>query len=499
MLLSMWVLGADLYGVLVGGGSWTGTDGLFTTDQLQYLAWIRDASQHVLASNLFVLKPTPHDYLQPMLAMSGGLVALGLAPWLALLVWKPVALAVVLIGVRAFVHRTVTGAGARRAALAVALSAGTNRMFGDLWLPMWTWGYPFALVALGAALLSLLQYERARAAQRIPLAAAGLAGLAGWVHPWQGEVLIMSLIGAETVMWPLERRPHLRSLALVVGAAALPLAYYFMLHHFDPSWRMAAAADDSGLPLSYIASWLWPLAVPALLAYRLRPRHLADAVLRVWPVAALACYLVNLDGVGNSPFHAFLGITIPLAILTAQGLKSIRGPRGIPRAALAVLAVAAITVPVTIHNLTKTSHSVLPAPGHANFLSDDEADALAYLAHQPGPGGVLTDSHLGIAVPAETGRHTYAGDQFWSQPDFHQKEKLVEHLELGWMRPQQARAFVLSTGARFLIDDCWAHKNLTRLLEPIIQSSHQFGCARVYTIKPKPRSSHPNPSVTPSR
>lgn len=67
------------------------------------------------------------------------------------------------------------------------------------------------------------------------------------------------------------------------------------------------------------------------------------------------------------------------------------------------------------------------------------------------------------------------------------------------MRPQQARAFVLSTGARFLIDDCWAHKNLTRLLEPIIQSSHQFGCARVYTIKPKPRSSHPNPSVTPSR
>jgi hypothetical protein len=492
VLLGMWVLGPDLY-VYARGGAWTGTDGIYMADQLQYLAWIRDASQHFLASNMFVLRPTPHDYLQPMIAISGGLVALGMAPWLALLLWKPVALAVVLIGIRRIVHRTVTGVGARRAALVVALFAGTNAMFIDLWLPMWAWGYPFALVALGAALLSVLRYERARADARLPFAAACLAALAGWLHPWQGEVLILSLVGAEAVMWSLGHRPHLRSLALTVGAAALPLGYYAALHHFDPSWRLAAEADDGGLSLPQIASWLWPLAIPALLAYRLRPRHLADAVVRVWPVAAVTCYAVNLHGVGNSPFHAFLGITVPLAILAAQGLKSIRWPRGAPRVALALLAVAAVTVPVTIHKLDRTSRLALPGPNQANFLRDAEADALAYVSEQPGPGGVLTDSHLGVAVPAETGRRTYIGDKYWSQPDFGQKQRLVDYLLLGWMRPQQARAFVLSTGARFLIDDCWAYTNLAQLLGPIIQSTHQFDCARVYTIRQRPRSGHPSP------
>lgn len=500
VLLAMWVLGADLYEVLggagpyavhAGGATWTGTDGLFTTDQLQYLAWIRDASHHFLASNLFVLRPTPHDYLQPMVTISAGLVALGMAPWLALLLWKPVALAVVLVGVRAFVHRTVTGVGARRAALAVALFAGTNRMFIDLWLPVWSWGYPYALVALGAALMAFVRYERACAAGRLPVAAALLAALAGWLHPWQGEVLIVTLIAAEALMWPLGRRPQLRPLALVVAVAALPLAYYSLLHHIDPSWRMAAIVDDSGLPLSHVASWLWPLAIPALLAYRLRPRHLSDAVVRIWPFAALTCYLVNLHGFGSSPFHAFLGITVPLAICAAQGVQAIRWPRGAVRVVLAVLTVAAITVPVTIHNLSHTAHFALPGSGQANFMAEDEVDALQYIADQTAPGSVLADDHLGVAVPAFTGRHTYIGDLYWSQPNFRQKERLVEYLQMRWLTPRAARAFVLGTGARYVIEDCWAHSNLSRLLGPIVRSSQRFGCAWVYTIRTAPRSGRP--------
>lgn len=486
VLLGFWVLGADLYEVFARGGAWTGTDGLFTADQLQYLAWIRDASRHFLASNLFVLTPTPADYLQPMMTISGGLVALGMAPWLALLAWKPVALVVVLTAVMALIHRTVPGVGARRAALAVALFAGTDRMFIDLWLPVWSWGYPYALVALGAAILALLRYERARADERLPFASAALALLAGWLHPWQGEVLILSLIGAEVVTWSLGRRPQLRSLLLVAGCAALPLAYYSMLHHFDPSWRLASQSDDSGLPLSHIALWLWPLLIPAALAYRLRPRNFADAAVRVWPFAALACYLVNLHGFGSSPFHAFIGITIPLAVLAAQGLRSVRWPTGLPRAGIAVLATVAITVPVTVHELARFAPWVMPGRSQVNFMPEEEADALQYVAAQPEPGGVLTDAHLGLAVPAETGRRTFIGDQYWSQPDFQQKLKEVDYLLMGWMRARQARAFVLGTGARFVIDDCWAHSDLSRLLGPIVQSSQRFGCARVYTIKRYP-------------
>src|SRR5579884_414955 len=134
-LLSMWVLGSDLYRVVVHDGVWVGTDGIFGEDQLQYLAWVRAASQHLLISNMFVLRPTPADYLQPMVAISGGLAALGVAPWLALLVWKPVAVAVVFAGVRAFVHRTITGAGARRAVLALALFGGWVGVYVDMWLP----------------------------------------------------------------------------------------------------------------------------------------------------------------------------------------------------------------------------------------------------------------------------------------------------------------------------------------------------------------------------
>ena len=45
----------------------------------------------MLSSNLFVLRATPDDYFQPAVVISGGLTALGVAPWLSLLLWKPVA------------------------------------------------------------------------------------------------------------------------------------------------------------------------------------------------------------------------------------------------------------------------------------------------------------------------------------------------------------------------------------------------------------------------
>src|SRR6185437_2218108 len=89
--VSMWVVFVDLWQVVVNGRVWTGTDGVYIVDQMQYLAWIRDASHHVLSSNLFVLRATPHDYFQPAVVISGAITALGVAPWLSLLLWKPVA------------------------------------------------------------------------------------------------------------------------------------------------------------------------------------------------------------------------------------------------------------------------------------------------------------------------------------------------------------------------------------------------------------------------
>src|ERR1700753_664985 len=107
--ISMWVVFVGLWRVVVNGRVWTGTDGVYIVDQMQYLAWIRDASHHVLSSNLFVLRATPHDYFQPAVVISGAITALGVALWLSLRLWKPVAVITGFWAARAYIRRSLTG------------------------------------------------------------------------------------------------------------------------------------------------------------------------------------------------------------------------------------------------------------------------------------------------------------------------------------------------------------------------------------------------------
>ena len=57
--VSLWVVANDVWRVVFDGGVWTGTDGVYIVDQMQYLAWIKDASRHVLSSKLLVLRDRP--------------------------------------------------------------------------------------------------------------------------------------------------------------------------------------------------------------------------------------------------------------------------------------------------------------------------------------------------------------------------------------------------------------------------------------------------------
>src|SRR5205085_8035291 len=172
------------------GRVWTGTDGLYLVDQMQYLAWIRDASHHVLVSNMFVLRSTPADYFQPAVAISGALAALGLTPWLSLLLWKPVAVGSLFAATRLFVHRNIDGLWARRLALLLALFFasfsivyGSFSVVGDL-MPMFlSWGYTFGLLAVAAMVFGLLTYDRARAAGALSLIPGLLGALASLLHP----------------------------------------------------------------------------------------------------------------------------------------------------------------------------------------------------------------------------------------------------------------------------------------------------------------------------
>lgn len=490
----MWVVGLDVWQIVAHGRVWTGTDGLYVVDQLQYMAWIKDASRHGLVSNLFVLRSTPVDYLQPAITISGGLAAVGVAPWLALLVWKPVAVGGCFFAFRAYVRSSLSGTWPRRAALVLALFFGSFTIvygswgvLGDLFPGFLSWGYTFGLLALAAMAGALLMYGRHWGEERLVWLPGLLGCLAGWLHPWNGELLIAVLVGTELVSARGCRTAlRLRQLAVTVILTAAPLAYYGLLGRTDLSWRLARVASKHSFPLWAIALAIAPLLVPALLAYRERPRGFLAAATRVWPVAAFAVYMLSASGVSATPLHAFQGITLPLAVLAVEGVAGVGWERVPHRLAVGAVLVAAFTIPAVVDELRIAHRLVAPRLGTANFITDDERRALDYLAGDAAPGGVVARSYLGALVPGATGRRSYVGDCLWSQPHCDARLVAVRSLFGGSLTRSAARAFVRSSGARFLLADCRPNADLETLLGPVVGSVHHFGCATVYTVSHSP-------------
>ena len=289
--------------------------------------------------------------------------------------------------------------------------------------------------------------------------------------------LLWLRIGAGRGVWA---GRHIGLPAVTVIATILPLLYYLVLAHADPQWGMAKQQSKHTYPLAEIALALAPLLAASALAYRSRPQTFLQAATRAWPPVTLVVFLVSQTGLSATPLHAFAGITIPLSVLTVQGLQAL-GWRRIPgRRALAVLLMAAVTIPTTIDELTGALPYIAPAAANANFIDPHEQHALAYLAADPQPGGVLTRSYLALITPAQTGRHTYLGSCQWSQPNCPGRQALAHRvLETPGIPPPAIRADVLGTGARFVLaSNCTLPgKNLDTILAPITLSTHHFGCA----------------------
>ncbi|MEA2159036.1 MAG: hypothetical protein QOD66_1416 [Solirubrobacteraceae bacterium] len=500
-MVSLWVLALDAWQVVGHGRIWTGTDGVYIVDQLQYLAWIRDASRHLFASNLFVLRPTPADYFQPAVALSGGLSALGVVPWLTLLLWKPVAVGGCFFAVRAYVRNSMTGLWSRRAALTLALFFasftvlyGKLTVLGDLFPAFLSWGYTFALLAIAAIVAALVAYGRARDRQRLSYIPALLGALASMLHPWQGELLILILIGAEMALWRRRGRPALALPVLTLIGTGLPLLYYLVLGHLDLSWQLARQASKHSFSIWPILIYIAPLLLPALFAYRRPIRGFLDAATRSWPIASFVVFVLSVTAAGASPLHAFAGITIPLAVLAVQGVQTepflsvvrrlqtarLRG-RG-QRRTIALAIVALAIVPGAVYQLNLARQLALPTRDNANFIDRDERNALDYLADRKEPGGVLTRSYLGALVPSRTGRHTLVGDCLWSEPECLKRGVVAKRLFAGTLGPRNAKLFVRRSGARFLLADCKTQVDLPRVLGSMVVGVKQFGCASVVEV-----------------
>lgn len=494
--ISLWLVALNLYYASVHQLVWTGIDGPFPLDQLQYLAWIRDASRHVLVSDLFVSHVTPHDYLQPAIAISGGLAALGIAPWLALLVWKPIAVGAMFLAARAYCRDTLAGVWQRRAALVLGLFAGSFAAYGNEWIPFMSWGYPFDLLAVAALTAAVVTYSRARSGRSSALWAPGLGLLAAWLHPWQGELLIVVVAGGELIdllvsgrginairgIAAAEVRRRSVLAATTVVATALPLIYYALLRHLDPAWRTAAAASQLPWPLPRILLSLAPLLIAAVPAYLRRPRDFLGTATRVWPLAALIVWALNETGIGGWSLYAWVGITIPLGVLSVEGMSSTRLSQLPAHRWITGVLLAALTIPVTVYYANEARHQIGPAARNPNLITHAEDAALTYLAHLPGEGSVLAGFPLGDKVPGETGRRTFVGDLRWTE-NYARDERISWNLLHGWLGPPAARSFVRATGASFILADCTSKTNLAAVLGPLVSSEWRFGCVTLYRLE----------------
>jgi hypothetical protein len=491
-LFSLWVVALDLRLAIVDGLVWTGTDGFFIVDQMQYLAWIQSASHHLLIANLFVLHGTPSDYFQPAVAISGVIAALGVAPWLALLLWKPVAVVATFFAARAWAYSSVTGVTPRRILIALCLFFGSFStvygafgIVGDM-MPTWqSWGYPFGLLAVALIVFALLAYARARGEGTVAWIPGVLGGVASTLHPWQGETLILIVVIAELIRWREHRTWASLGLPLVTLAlTGIPLIYYLLLGKLDLSWALARLASRHTFSFWSIAIAAGPLAIVALLGYRGRPRTFLELLARVWPLVALIIYVLSATALSSTPLHAFNGITFPLSMLAVLGVQRTRFAELPAARIVTAVLLLAFTVPANAYALAVAQKYVHPTGGNANFITRDERNALAYLNRDRDHGGVLTQFYLGEVVPGRTGRHTLVGDCLWSEPKCMPRSEAADALFNGSMSKTQARAFVIRSQARFVLASCAPHVNLGRLLGSLVADVHRFGCATVYELGP---------------
>ena len=455
------------------GGRATGADGIFPGDQLQYIWWIRDVGSHGLASNGFDLAPSAHVFTQPMLSLSGLLARAGVSPAVAFQLWKPVAVLAV-CGAFALYVRRVCEPRERGPALVLSLffaapawlltevvhgglSTQIAEAAGRLFVGDNLQGYLPASLAFAAMPVCLLCLERRR---MLGAAAAGL--LAAWLHPWQGEVLLLVMAGL--VLWSRFEAGWPRYVVPAV-ATLLPVAYYFALSRLDGAWEIGQRQNEATLGWGGLVLVIAPLAALAVPGAR-RPVRFQDRAVVLWVGAAILAAAIS----PSVPTHALGAVSLPLGILAARGLA--RAPRVAVIGALALLCLPGMAI------YEKDYLDLMKARVQPHWLTWSEATALDRLRDDPRPGGVLAQPQLAYAVPAETGRRVWSGHPSWT-PDFGERTQQAAALFAGTR--SDARAFVDRTGARFLVSGCAAPApDLSRQLGPG-WTRRTFGCAALYT------------------
>jgi hypothetical protein len=518
---------SQTHSTFTGADGLIGANGVLGADQLQYLAWARDAGTHGLASDLFTLERNGRVYLEPLFTITGALWRIGLSIQLAYLLWKPLAVVALFVAAVAWARRAFGDQlGARAAAVVLAvffytpltalfswfkLGGGSFRfdlylLGSELLAANKLWGYVPSALALALVPTALLAVERALDPQgsaprrlnapygsRRPLSpflgtgrsrpvasrwsgrrwvlVAALASLfASWLHPWQGITLIVIFAGL--ALW--RRLGDLVALAVPAIGAALPLGYYYLLRHTDPAWKLASNLEViSRLPALALLAGFGPLVVIAALGLRRPDGIVFEQLVLLWIGACFVTYFVNN---AFAP-HALQGLSFPFAVLAVRGWQRLRLP-----AVAGVVAVVLVTIPGLAYDARKIV-KVTRSSTVQYYLPSSDEQALRWVNSSAPAGGVLAPTPFAAVVPSQTGRAVWVGHGYWSR-DYQTRSREADILFAGHMRTGVARSFVRSTNAKLLVADCSHDADLARKLRPLLASVHRFGCATVYVLAP---------------
>jgi hypothetical protein len=497
-LLVVWSLlplaAVEVYAARHGGHATGALSSLVVEDQFQYLAWIRESGSHVAISNLFDTGPAEHVFLYPPFLISGALWRLGLPLAVTYHLWTLLGAGLLVAAVTAYARRSF-GSSGWRSAVVLAIVFGTPMSIVGIWIAtasaggdrllayvisplsaFWGYGPRLLSVALMPAFLLaveavLVPARRWRGWSRTRwLAIASVLGLAvSWIHPWQGLVLVLVLVGLAA--W---ERFDRRSLILAVPAAltAAPLLYYAILHQSSADWQRAAQ-NPNYFSLLDVFLVLVPFVALALVGVRRPGDDVHERALLLWPVAAAVAFAAPTGG----RFEVVAGLSIPLAILIVRGWRRM----GVPRP-ITVVAMVAMLLGGTVPLLADLPGNVTGGAGTL-WLRDGDRAALRSIEQAPSAGSVLADSHVAAATVALTGRRMWAAHANWS-PDYVQRATAINAAIAGRLRRPDVERLLALTGARFVFLDCerGASAALVRQLDGLVRSQRRFGCAQVLEI-----------------
>ncbi|MHB8658509.1 MAG: hypothetical protein ACYC91_11235 [Solirubrobacteraceae bacterium] len=523
-----WPMVAVLAPVFLAGVAWTflpplavalhaashgrvflGAAGLWPMDQLQYLAWARDAGSHGLISDLYGSGGRA-VFVHPIWSLTGLAQSMfGFGDAAVLMFWQAVSLLVLLGGCMRFIWtRLGSSSPARRgAALAVCLFGGLTPLvavlaqldpssasgnFKDATDSLLSggslWGYAPLSIAIGLmpwAIEALEALLTGRSSPRTLIRAAGLGALISWLHPWQGEELLVIGLGLAAaslrdcgIRSPLRTalaRPRTLLAPVVAGVAILvPLAYYLLLSHIDPGWRTSAQASIAGslIPWPVVITYLVPLALVVLIAARRTVLDRPGRVLVLWPAACLITVAVTQNG----QYRALSGVAIPIGVLAVRAWPRVRSGRAHLAAVLALMATlgpATAYLAFTFRHLKDRTTVAYAEPAPSDLRA-------AVLAAELGAGRpILTPVALGTAVPALTDARVWVGHPIWT-PEHLIRDAEAEQLFTGAFTPAVSRALVRTSRARALIEPCGYAGQLEHVLAPLGFSPRPVGCAVVY-------------------